>query len=104
MYLSRKKQNHLLFASKLSEIMAKNIIIAIVAIALLVGASFWYWQNREEVPPKEEPAGIGAQIFEKAQNPVADKVPETNPFETDLNPFKKETNPLKAIYTNPFEE
>lgn len=82
----------------------KNLIIAIAVIVVLAGIGFWYWQNREVAPPKEEPVGIGAQIFEKAQNPVADKVPETNPFETNLNPFKKETNPLKAIYTNPFGE
>ncbi|MBI2640503.1 MAG: hypothetical protein HYW91_01295 [Candidatus Sungbacteria bacterium] len=81
----------------------KNIAIGVLVL-LLLAIGIWYWQKREPAPPQEEPAGVGAQIFEKAQNPVADKVPETNPFRADLNPFKKETNPLKAIYTNPFGE
>lgn len=82
----------------------RNIVIGVLVLLLIV-AGIWYWQSREAPPPpQEEPAGVGAQIFEKAQNPVADKVPETNPFESTPNPFKKETNPLKAIYQNPFGE
>ncbi len=89
----------------------KLILIIAIILILLFGGGFWYWQYSKQAPepevsqePQTSEGGLGAQIFEKAQNPVAGKVPETNPFEADLNPFKKETNPLRAIYTNPFGE
>lgn len=81
----------------------KNLIIALVAVVALAGIGFWYWQNRETSPPSQEPKGVGAQIFEKTQNPVADKLPETNPFQADTNPFDANTNPYKDTYKNPFK-
>ena len=95
----------------------------IVAVAI-VAAGFWHWQNKGFTPPvsqkqageterseKVVDAGFGAQVLEKAQNPIKDKVPETNPFKaetnpfanTKTNPFQTEANPLKAQYKNPFE-
>jgi hypothetical protein len=40
---------------------------------------------------------LGAAIYEHSQNPAADTIPSTNPFE------KKDTNPMVGVYTNPFE-
>ena len=71
---------------------------------ILAAAGFWYSQSKRaattgqgKTQPNEEAmsAGFGAQILEKAQNPVKDKLPETNPFQ-------KNTNPLKNVYQNPF--
>ncbi len=40
-------------------------------------------------------SSLGSQIFEKTQNPIQDKIPETNPF--------SKVNPFKGVYKNPFE-
>ncbi len=96
----------------------KNLIFIVVGLLILVvaGSSFWYWsRTKTEVGPSEsaerqeqkpqEPeklqenvgGGLGASIYEKSQNPIVDKLPETNPF------GKAPINPLKSVYTNPFE-
>jgi len=92
----------------------KSIIIIVVVVVLVVLAigGFWYWQNKkagETVPAEEkagveEPAGLGAQIFESVQNPVKDRLPDTNPFSADTNPFDTPTNPFKSEYKNPFSK
>ncbi len=72
----------------------KLIIIVGIIIALLVigGAGFWYWQKRVGVP--ETPAaievkdGLGAEAFKKTNNPLSGELPETNPFQVNTNPFK----------------
>lgn len=80
----------------------KNTIIAITAIIILVLIGAWLWQkNRKSaILPSEtleqKPAGLGGQLYESVNNPVENKVPETNPFNA-------ETNPLKGVYKNPFE-
>lgn len=89
---------------------SKIIIIAVVAILAIIGL-VWYLQkgnkqgapqlknqakSQEQAPaPKEE--GLGAEVYEKAQNPVKDEVPETNPIKN------VKTNPFKEEYSNPFE-
>jgi len=89
------------------------IFISIIVVAAVAAAGFWYWQNKKSAltPTTSAPAGVstqeqiqenvagglGGSIFEKSQNPIVDKLPETNPFE------KIEINPLKSIYANPFE-
>ena len=40
-------------------------------------------------------SSLGTQIFEKTQNPISGKIPETNPF--------SKVNPFKGVYKNPFE-
>lgn len=50
-------------------------------------------QTTRVVSPKAET--FGGQIFEQAQNPVENQIPETNPFEVKTNPFED-------IYVNPF--
>ncbi len=73
-----------------------------IAVVVLVGFVFWYFQIRKAAPeipgtiPREE-ASLGAQLFEEAANPVKGKLPETNPFE------QVNTNPIDTIYKNPFE-
>lgn len=89
------------------------LIGAVIVILILAGAGFWYWRSKKAVPGVSAPAGVlkqeevggglGANIFEKSQNPISDKLSETNPFGADINPFEKQANPLKAQYKNPFE-
>lgn len=53
-------------------------------------------QNKTEAATSA-PTSLGAEIFEKtnqAQNPVKDKIPQTNPFEDKTNPYKDYQNPF----------
>lgn len=69
----------------------KIIIIAAVAVlTIAVGIGFWYWSKS-----KQEAPSLGDQLFEKTQNPLKGKLPETNPFKEQVNPFD-------TIYKNPF--
>ncbi|MDP3727061.1 MAG: hypothetical protein Q8R35_00290 [bacterium] len=78
-----------------------RLIALAVAAIVLIAAGVWYWQRRSA----EAPAGtIGAELFEKAQNPLKDELPQTNPFKAETNPFKNtETNPFIDSYENPFD-
>ncbi len=73
-----------------------------IGIAVFIGVGIWYFQTRKPAPeipgtiPREE-AGLGAQLFEKAANPVKESLPETNPFE------QVNTNPIDKIFKNPFK-
>jgi len=78
-------------------------------VLILLGSGFWWWQQKEEVPrsglpaaPKKGPPSLGAQIFERTENPTQDEFPKTNPFEAQTNPFDAKTNPFEDEYTNPF--
>lgn len=81
----------------------RSRLIAIgLLVAALVAAGIWYWQRRAVSP--EIPETIGAELFEKSQNPLKDELPETNPFRAETNPFKNaETNPFIGTYENPFD-
>lgn len=85
----------------------KNLFLGIaIILALLAGAVVWYVRRAPEPLPDttaEDRGGLGAQIFEAAQNPIKGDVPETNPFSANTNPFKAETNPYSDTYKNPFE-
>lgn len=89
----------------MSIVTPKNIVI-LIAIALLAAAGVWYWRRAPAPSAPERTAasegGLGAQIFEGAQNPLKDDVPETNPFSAETNPFKTQTNPYQDAYKNPF--
>ena len=84
---------------------SKKLVLIIVVIAVLaaLGAGFWYWSQKgaevSEIPiPTETPAetaeavevkdGVGAEAFEKSNNPLSNELPETNPFKVNTNPFK----------------
>ena len=80
-----------------------SVVVAAVALVVIAGISFWYWsKNRQTLSApssqtKETLAPtLGGAIFEKTQNPLKDKLPEINPFESQKNPFD-------AIYQNPFK-
>ena len=86
----------------------KPVLIGIIAALIIAaGFGFWYWQSRKAAP--EEPAvaevkdGLGAQAFNKTQNPLANELPETNPFQVNTNPFKAQTNPFNKVNKNPFK-
>jgi len=69
----------------------KIIVGIIIALLVIGGASFWYWQKRVEAP--ETPAaevkdGLGAEALKKTKNPLSGELPETNPFQVNTNPFK----------------
>jgi len=100
-----------------------NLILtgAIVGIIILVGGIvfFIFPKGKREVsaPSSSLPSpqngaasvvqraqgGIGEHIYEKSQNPLVDKLPETNPFGGNINPFEIRTNPYKDVYKNPFK-
>lgn len=77
----------------------QKIIIAVVVILVVGGIVFWYSQNRKGTstapatttsPSVTQEAGgtIGATIFEKTQDPLKTKIPETNPLKrVMINPF-----------------
>ncbi|MDP2641619.1 MAG: hypothetical protein Q8P39_03800 [Candidatus Yanofskybacteria bacterium] len=80
--------------------MSQKIIIGIVSVLLLAAAGTYYWfaqrNTQERVPAitpleKEETSGgLGGELY---KNP-AERVPETNPFQT-TNPFSGKTNPFE---------
>lgn len=91
-----------------------SLIIVGVAILIIALAVFllypWQLTRKSSVSPvapqetgRAPENNIGNALFEKSQNPIADKLPETNPFGANINPFEKVTNPLKTHYKNPFE-
>ena len=74
------------------------ILVTIVAAVIIIAAGFWYWSKREaeELQPAasgvadviETKDGVGAESFNKSNNPLSNELPETNPFYVDTNPFK----------------
>ena len=72
----------------------KTIVITVLAILVVAGVAFWYWQRKEPAPIQEEPAavevedGLGAEAFKKSNNPLSNELPATNPFQVNTNPFK----------------
>lgn len=93
--------------------MKNKLPIIIVVIVILLAAGFWFWAKKKVTPPTPVPStvysqekttgGLGGNIFEKSQNPISDKLPETNPFGGKVNPFGSQTNPYKDTYKNPFK-
>ena len=85
----------------------KIAIVAVVVASAVIGIGLYVFLGRKkgvELPPTREihAGGIGVQLYEKSQNPISDKLPETNPFGGQLNPFEQPTNPYKDAYKNPF--
>ena len=82
------------------------ITIGIAALVVILVAAVWYM--RRPTPPVADTTaaadgGLGTQIFEGAQNPLKNDVPDTNPFSANTNPFKAQSNPYKDEYKNPFQ-
>ncbi|MEK7099431.1 MAG: hypothetical protein AAB916_02845 [Patescibacteria group bacterium] len=83
----------------------KNLVLAAAVLLAVIVAVWWYMRRAGEPLPEdtaENRNGLGAQIFEGAQNPLKNDVPETNPFAADTNPFDADTNPYQDTYKNPF--
>lgn len=87
----------------------KPLVLGIIVILLIaMGIYFWKFYRRPAaiIPSAqkiEEPQGLGNKIAEEVQNP-AEKIPQTNPYETETNPFEEtKTNPFKDVYKNPFQ-
>ena len=86
--------------------MHRQHVLVIVFILLVAAAVFyWFFVLREQageqaaiIPPIEtpegpQPASLGEQLLEKAQNPIKGEVPELAPV----------VNPIEGLYKNPFE-
>lgn len=74
------------------------LIPLIIIILIVAGAVFFLVFKGVIKNPlqKSSPnSNLGSQIFEKTQNPLEEKLPETNPF--------AKINPFKGVYKNPFE-
>ena len=95
--------------------MPKFLIIIIAVIIAAVAASFWYFGGGkipladkgegegEKGTAIEVKDGLGAEALNKANNPLSNELPETNPFEVNTNPFKETLNPFNKVYRNPFK-
>ncbi|MBI3109551.1 hypothetical protein HYZ06_00740 [Candidatus Daviesbacteria bacterium] len=75
-------------------------LIPLIIVTLVVAGVVFFliFKGVIKNPFQSSPSNsnLGAQIFEKTQNPLAGKIPETNPF------AEVQTNPFKNIYPNPF--
>ena len=85
------------------------ILVLVVIVVIIAAAGFWYFGGKVPFADKEEEKGtaievkdgLGAEALNKANNPLSNELPETNPFEVNTNPFEAQTNPFEAE-TNPF--
>lgn len=90
------------------ELRPKKVALIVIAAVAIIAAGAWYWMGRApeapEAPAEEVTAQIeetpaerlGGDLLEKAQNPLKDELPQTNPF------TGAETNPFIDVYENPF--
>ncbi len=87
------------------------IVLAVVLLIVIAGVYWWYTHQKVALPassqsmessvsqkesaPTPKIEGLGSEIFDKATNPLLDKLPGG-----DLAPTP---DPLKGVYNNPFE-
>ena len=73
----------------------KTAIIAVVAIAV-IAAAIWYYKSRPKPVKTTEGAieALSGTSVEIPTNPVENKIPELNPVD--------KANPFKNAYKNPF--
>ena len=83
--------------------MVLTVIVALV-LAIAIGILVWYLRSMhpansngtgtgQPTTSADRSAGLGAQLYDKVQNPVEGKLPDAN------TPV---TNPLNSVYKNPF--
>jgi hypothetical protein len=80
----------------------KKLILPIAVGLILVIFLIWYFgfYKKPAAPtstggaPPVNSQSLGGELYGKAQNPIGDKLPETNPV----------PNPLEGVYKNPFAE
>lgn len=80
--------------------MTKNtkIIIGIVGLLVVVGGAYYAYTNKPNQSPQEQ-ASTEDATTDAATNPisgqaVSDKIPQTNPFQTQVNPYDAYKNPF----------
>ncbi len=81
----------------------QKAIILVVALAIIVVAllSLLFFVPGRPVPQIQGPSvsatpeSLGGQIYEQANNPLQDALPDANPLQN--------SNPIQGIYQNPFE-
>lgn len=79
----------------------EKLLILAAVLVLAAGFAYWYFVMREQavvLPPIEteegaQPASLGEQLLEEAQNPLKGEVPELKPV----------VNPVEGLYKNPFD-
>lgn len=74
------------------------VLISLILLLILAGGAFFLISKgivKNPLQKSSSNTNLGAKIFEKTQNPIQDKIPETNPF--------SKVNPFKGAYKNPFE-
>lgn len=83
----------------------KTIIIAVIIVLVIVaGIGFWFLSQKKAGGPGVEVGdGLGAEALNKTKNPLANELPETNPFGVNTNPFEEQINPFNKLYQNPFK-
>lgn len=75
-------------------------LILLIILFVLAGAVFSLVSKgiiKNPLQKSSPNSSLGTQIFEKTQNPLEGKLPETNPL------AEVKTNPFKNIYPNPFD-
>jgi len=77
----------------------KTWLVIVIPLILVIGVVYFLMINGYIPNPlskKSISSNLGEQIYEQVQNPLEEKLPETNPFSA-------ETNPAKKAYPNPFK-
>ncbi|MBI2040037.1 hypothetical protein HYT18_03115 [Candidatus Microgenomates bacterium] len=72
-------------------------IAATLVLILILGGGIYVFLNSGKIPgigKKSQASSLGEQIYNQ-QNPLEDKLLETNPF--------AKVNPFKGVYKNPFQ-
>ena len=80
------------------------LVVVLIAVAVAVVSLAVYYANRTPTPPPPPPPtttpppaaakDVGTELFEKASNPVTEKIPDT------ITPIQ---NPIEDLYRNPFQ-
>lgn len=80
--------------------MTKNtkIIIGIVGLLVVAGGAYYAYTNKPNQVPQEQVSTQDATT-DAVTNPisgqtVSDKIPQTNPFQTQVNPYDAYKNPF----------
>ena len=83
--------------------MDKKTWLGVIVLIIVAAVGVWWFVFHNKKVTSLIP-NLGSQISEQSQNPIKNKVPETNPFKTEANPFAKDLNPFNESYTNPFSK
>ena len=92
-----QKNHYVMFGFIAFVVVLTSMFFAIASIVKIV-------ERNQIIVPQEQPTNkktnsdtdisLGGQIFQQVQNPIQEKLPDTNPMEN--------ANPIQGAYTNPF--